>query len=181
MTVSWALTSCLLIAVVLLLRFALGENQRPAAVRPVVGGAGAAADAGAAHHCACRHVSFCQPGGGLHSHPVSGGTPVLNFENNEVTGAGELPATSPSSGISGEAVNTGSSHFRPRFLKSCWGSGRPAPAPYSWPFYSPTSALPGVCGGSGGRWRRWRAGFRCIRPMACPRPASSACSGPPSI
>ena len=54
-------------------------------------------------------------------------------------------------------------------------------APYSWPFYSPTSALPGACGGFGDRWKMRRGVCRCIWPMACPRPASSACSGPPSI
>ena len=98
MTISWALTSCLLIAVVLLLRFALGRNISArlryalwlvVLVRLLIPAQLITVPAAAFPSASWEEVSI--------AYPVSGGTPVLNFENHEVTGAGELPAASPSS------------------------------------------------------------------------------------
>lgn len=127
MTVSWALTSCLLIAVVLLLRFALGRNISArlryalwlvVLVRLLIPAQLITVPAAMFPSASREEVSI--------AYPVSGGTPVLNFENNEVTGAGELPATSPSSGISGEPVNTWILSFPaalPQILLGIWATG----------------------------------------------------------
>ena len=128
MTVSWALTSCLLIAVVLLLRFALGRNISArlryalwlvVLVRLLIPAQLITVPAAMFPSASREEVSI--------AYPVSGGTPVLNFENNEVTGAGELPAASPSSnGTSWEAGSAGafpSTAALPQILLGIWATG----------------------------------------------------------
>ena len=128
MTISWALTSCLLIAVVLLLRFALGRKISArlryalwlvVLVRLLIPAQLITVPAAAFPSASWEEVSI--------AYPVSGGTPVLNFENHEVTGAGELPAASPSSnGTSGEAGSAGafpSTAALPQILLGIWATG----------------------------------------------------------
>ena len=128
MTISWALTSCLLIAVVLLLRFALGRNISArlryalwlvVLVRLLIPAQLITVPAAMFPSASREEVSI--------AYPVSGGTPVLNFENHEVTGAGELPAASPSSnGTSGEAGSAGAFPFTaalPQILLGIWATG----------------------------------------------------------